>query len=149
MIYIDTSVLVSALTKEAGTVLSQAWLAGQEASELAISDWTVTEFASALSLKLRMGTLIAEHRAAAVSEFARLSADSLRVLPVARADFHFAARYADQCRLNIRAGGALHLAICANHGAFLGTLDSRLAEAAAQAGVPLRPVTAGSQRPDG
>ena len=149
MIYIDTSVLVSALTKEARTVLSQSWLAAQEAAELTISDWTVAEFASALSLKLRMGTLNEEYRAAALSEFARLSAETLRVLPVARADFHFAARFADQWRLNLRAGDALHLAICADHGAFLCTFDSRLAEAAVHAGVPLRTVKGEPQAPDG
>ncbi len=50
MLYVDTSVIVSALTKETDTALSQIWLAGQEASELTISDWTATKFASALSV---------------------------------------------------------------------------------------------------
>jgi uncharacterized protein len=40
MLYVDTSVIVSALTKETDIALSQIWLAGQEASELTISDWT-------------------------------------------------------------------------------------------------------------
>src|SRR5689334_18812076 len=65
MLYVDTSVIVSALTNEADTVLSQTWLARQEASELTVSDWTATEFASALSMKLRTGGLGAGHRAAA------------------------------------------------------------------------------------
>src|SRR5271165_34514 len=65
MLYIDTSVLVSALTNEADTARSQTWLAEQDASELTISDCTATEFASALSIKLRTGSLGAEHRAAA------------------------------------------------------------------------------------
>ena len=136
MLYIDTSVLVSALTNEADTAWSQTWLAEQDASELTISDWTATEFASALSIKLRTGSLGAEHRAAALSAFTRLSAESFRVLPVAREDFRAPARrYADQSQLNLRAGDALHLAICANHGATLSTLDRRLAEAASQVGV--------------
>jgi uncharacterized protein len=135
MLYLDTSVLVSALTKEADTTRSQTWLAKQEASELTISDWTVTEFASALSIKLRTGSLGAVHRAAALSAFTRLSAESLRVLQVAREDFRAAARYADQSQLNLRAGDALHLAICANQGARLCTLDRRLAEAAPRVGV--------------
>ncbi len=135
MLYLDTSGLVSALTKEADTARSQTWLAKQETSELTISDWTVTEFTSALSIKLRTGCLDAEHRAAALSAFTRLSAESLRVLRVAREDFHTAARYADQSELNLRAGDALHLAICANHGATACTLDRRLAEAAPRVGV--------------
>jgi predicted nucleic acid-binding protein len=55
MLYVDTSVIVSALTNEADTALAQIWLARQETSELTISDWTTTEFASALSIKLRDG----------------------------------------------------------------------------------------------
>jgi predicted nucleic acid-binding protein len=131
---VDTSVLVSALTKESDTVRSQTWLAEQETSELAISDWTGTEFASALSIKVRTGALGAQYRAAALSMFARITVESLRVLPV-RDDFRSAARYADRPELNLRAGDALHLAICANHGAKLCTFDQRLSDAAESVGV--------------
>lgn len=141
MIYVDTSVIVSALTREADTALSQTWLTSQETSELTISDWTVTEFASALSMKLRTGALNADHRADALSAFTRLCAESLRTLPVTREDFRAAARFADQSELNLRAGDTLHLAICANHGASLCTLDRRLAEAAPRVGVPVRELT--------
>jgi uncharacterized protein len=135
MLYVDTSVLVSALTREINTALCQDWLASQEPSELTISDWTVTEFASALSIKLRSGNLSADHRAAALSAFTRLAAETLLVLPVTRQDFRGAARYADQSHLNLRAGDALHLSICANRGAKLCTLDRALGEAAPQVGV--------------
>jgi uncharacterized protein len=141
MLYVDTSVIVSALTNEADTALSQIWLTRQETSELTISDWTTTEFASALSIKLRSGALGADHRSAAVSAFTRLCVESLRTLPVEREDFRAAARFADQSELNLRAGDALHLAICANHGASLCTLDRRLAEAAPRVGVPVRDVS--------
>ena len=141
MLYVDTSVLVSALTKETDTALSQVWLARQETSELTISDWTTTEFASALSMKLRTGALSADHRPAALSAFTRLCFESLRTLPVEREDFRAAARFADQSELALRAGDALHLAICANRGASLCTLDRRLAEAAPRVGVPVREVT--------
>jgi predicted nucleic acid-binding protein len=127
MLYVDTSVIVSALTNEADTALSQIWLTRQETSELTISDWTTTEFASALAIKLRTGALGADHRAAALSAFTRLCVESLRTLPVEREDF--------------RAADALHLAICANHGASLCTLDRRLAEAAPRVGVPVRDVS--------
>jgi uncharacterized protein len=141
MLYVDTSVIVSALTNEADTAHAQVWLAKQETSELTIGDWTTTEFASALSLKLRIGALGADDRAATLSAFTRLCAESFRTLPVERDDFRAAARFADQSELNLRAGDALHLAICANRGASLCTLDRRLAEAATRVGVPVREVT--------
>ena len=104
MLYVDTSVIVSALTNEADTALSQIWLTRQETSELTISDWTTTESASALSIKLRTGALGADARAAALSAFTRLCAESFGTLPVGREDFRAAARFADQSELNLRAG---------------------------------------------
>ena len=53
-----------------------------------------------------------EHRAAALAAFTRLAAESLLVLPVERSAFPTAARFADQHGVNLRAGDALHLAIC-------------------------------------
>jgi uncharacterized protein len=133
--YLDTSLLVAALTNEAETGRVQAWLAGQDADGIAISDWVTTEFSSALSIKLRAGQIEPVHRADALAMFTRLSADSLTVLPVSGLQFRTAARFADQYALGLRAGDALHLAICADHGATLCTLDRRLSEAGPALGV--------------
>lgn len=103
MLYVDTSVIVSALTNEVDTALSQTWLARQETSELTISDWTMTEFASALAIKLRTGALGVDHRAAALSAFTRLCVDSFRILPVAREDFRTAVRLTNQSSIFARA----------------------------------------------
>lgn len=113
----------------------QAWLDEQEADGLAISDWVTTEFSSALSIKLRTGRIEAVHRADSLAMFTRLTADSFTILPVSGLQFRTAARFANQYSLGLRAGDALHLVICADHGATLCTLDRRLSEAGPALGV--------------
>jgi predicted nucleic acid-binding protein len=100
-----------------------------------ISDWVVTEFASALSVKIRLKQLNLENRAKAVSLFARLKAGSLGAVSINRDHFVPAARFADQHGAGLRAGDALHVAVAADQGATICTLDKRLAEAAAALGV--------------
>ena len=72
-LYLDTSLLVAALTNETETGRMQAWLGEQEPSGLAISDWVITEFSAALSMKLRSGQIEAIHRAGALALDRRLS----------------------------------------------------------------------------
>jgi len=110
MLYLDTSLLVAALTNEAQTGRMQRWLGEQQAEHLAISDWLVTEFSSALSIKLRSAQIEARDRAEVLATFARES-------------------------LGLRAGDALHPAICADRGATLCTLDRQLSNAGSVLGV--------------
>jgi uncharacterized protein len=135
MLYLDTSLLVAALTNETETERMQRWLGQQQAVEIAIRDWVVTEFSSALSIKLRAGQINENQRAEVLSLFTRLATDSLAVIPISRLEFRTAARFADQHALGLRAGDALHLAICTDHGATLCTLDRRLANAGSTLGV--------------
>ena len=139
-LYLDTSVLVAALTREANTHSVQSWLAGLPQNTCAISDWVITEFSSALAIKLRTGTLTLPDRAAALAMFTRLSTDSLTILPITPAHFRTAATFTTPHHLGLRAGDALHLAICAAHGATLCTLDRRLVEAAPHLGIAIHPL---------
>jgi predicted nucleic acid-binding protein len=129
MFYVDTSAMVSALTTEAATQRVQHWIAAQPAGDVAISEWTITEFSAALSVKLRMGHLDSAEQEVALSAFRKNVIDSCIVLPISSDHFHSAARLADRHPLGLRAGDALHLAIAIENAATLCTLDRRLSEA--------------------
>ena len=135
MYYVDTSVIVSAITNETATVRAQKWLAAREPEDLAVSEWVATEISAALSVKLRRGELTVDERAAALTAFHRAMAETFSVLPVSASDFRSAARLADRSAAGLRAGDALHLALAAEHGAVMATRDRRLHDAAKALGL--------------
>jgi predicted nucleic acid-binding protein len=135
MLYFDTSLLVAALTPEAESGRVEAWIGAQDAGSLVVSDWVTAEFSAALSVKLRNRQIDEAQRAEALAGYSVLCAESLMILPVSHEQFHTAARFADRYALGLRAGDALHLAICADHGTTLCTLDRRQSDAGPSLGV--------------
>jgi len=133
--YLDTSLVVAALTNEIRTASVQAWLGGRQSDAFLVSDWVTAEFSAALSIKLRNGQIDESARAQALGGYGRLLNANLAVLPVTAQQFHTAARMADRYDLGLRAADALHLAIAAEYGATLCTLDQRQREAGPAIGV--------------
>lgn len=142
MIYVDTSVLVAALTREPASERTQAWMSDQDAGVLAISHWTRVEFAAALRFKLATDQIDQGQRAAATTQFAEIASYGLTLwLPEAE-DFEEAARLAASDALALRAPDALHFAMAWRRGAALCTLDNGLRHACDVFGHPaVRPWT--------
>lgn len=134
--YLDTSLIVAALVREAGTENAKAYLSTAKDEILMTSRWAVTEVSSALALKVRTGGITEAEQAAALAMFQRFAAAKLRLVEIEPKDFTAAAGLCDQTAIPIRAGDALHLAACKRVGAKLATFDSGLASAAERHGVP-------------
>lgn len=133
MFYLDASVLVSAVSTEPGTRTAQDWL--DEADEVLVSEWLMTEAAAALSQKQRMNVISAAERAEAMAVLRRQAEGAMQFLPITREDFRTAARSAERADTGLRAGDALHLAIAAAAGATLVTFDRKQARAGETLGV--------------
>ena len=137
MVYVDTSVIVALLTVEPKTQDVTAWYAGLRDTPYC-ADWLLTEFSSAISIKLRTRQLTETHAKRVRKEFNLLAAGGLRLVPVNRAAFRQAADMVKQHRHGLRAGDSLHLAVALELGAsHMATLDGTLAENAKRKGLEL------------
>lgn len=135
MLYLDTSLLVSALSPEARTAEVEGWMDAQDQSQFAISAWVATEFSAALSNKVRTKQINSKFRPHLLELFDALVRDVFEVFPVEVQNFRRAREFCDLPPLGLRAGDALHLAIAFDRGATLCTLDRRLLKAGPEVGV--------------
>jgi len=137
MIYVDTSVIVALLTVEPGTQDVTAWYADLRDTPTS-SDWLLTEFSSALSIKLRTGQINEANAKRVRKEFEILVIGGLRIVPVSREAFGRAAELVKPHVRGLRAGDSLHLAIALEMGAsHIATLDKVLAANAKHNGIKL------------
>lgn len=127
MIYLDTSAAVPLFVREPASAAVDAWFEAC-AEPLLSSDWIVTEFASALSIKERSGMLSSKDARAAWRGFEAFCESGLRLVAVSRQAFREGARLARQQAHGLRAGDALHLAVAQEAGAgTIATLNTTLA----------------------
>jgi predicted nucleic acid-binding protein len=135
MVYVDTSVLVALLTVEPKTREVTAWYAGLREVPYC-ADWLLTEFSSALSIKVRTRQLTETQAKLVRKEFSLLTAGGIRLVPVSRAAFKQAADLVKPYRFGLRAGDSLHLAVALELGIrHIATLDGTLAKNAERKGL--------------
>lgn len=138
--YLDTSVLVAALVHEPRSAAIRDWLRDRPASSLFISHWAVTELHSALSVRVRTGTLTAADKTQVLDAWQTLLSDSLTLIAIDPGHFDRAAVMADHHSLGIRAGDALHMAVAEQAGLTLVTLDRTMAKAAGHFSITVEPI---------
>lgn len=127
MFCLDSSLVVAAVSAEAGTTIALQWLGRGE--NILTNDWLIAEAVAALSQKRRMQLLsAAEHRQVIEALHGQVLA-AYRCLPVTRQDFRLAAQFSERAETGLRAGDALHLAIASGADATLVTFDTKQARA--------------------
>ncbi len=135
MIYVDTSVIVALLTVEPRTQDVTTWYAGLRDAPTC-SDWLLTEFSSALSIKLRTGQVTEANAKRVRKEFESLTEGGIRVVQVSRDAFRHAAEMVKLHDHSLRAGDSLHLAVALELGAsHMATLGRTLTENAKRKGM--------------
>jgi hypothetical protein len=135
VIYLDTSVVVPLFVHEPGSASILGWLESSS-DALASSDWMLTEFSSALAIKVRSRAITLKVARDASREFERFCQENLPLAAVTREAFREAALIATQPDPGIRAADALHLAMAREMGArAIATADVALARCAESVGL--------------
>jgi uncharacterized protein len=134
--YLDTLVLVSALTKEIRIADVQAWIAHHGPGDLAAGPWVVTAFSAAYRSRSDLvspGWNIEQLPCQPSSGLCR-SRSTCWWFPTG---IITSRSFADQAPLGLCAGDALNLAIAIKAGLSIATLDRKLAEAGLALSVPM------------
>ncbi|BAZ15168.1 hypothetical protein NIES4071_70400 [Calothrix sp. NIES-4071] len=137
MIYLDTSFLAPLYIQEATSTSVETIVLEIPAQELAISDWTILEFASLVSRRIRMKESSLELMEAVMRSLKEDVTEAYTVFTVTNVDFTLATEYIQQWETGLRPGDALHLAIVSNRSfKNILSLDRGLINAAKQLGIP-------------
>lgn len=113
MVYVDTSALVPVFIREPKSEAVIEWIESS-GERLAISEWSLVEFASAAAIKVRTGQTVASLAKQATARLHEFVQKHCTVAVPGREEFRRAAELAADDALKLRAGDALHLAIAAS-----------------------------------
>lgn len=110
VVYVDTSVWVALLAREAPHAALAQWLAAAP-QVLCCADWTQVELASAVGIKYRRGELALADAQRIGAVFASMMAYQVREIPLQSSDVRQAMALCHDMDKGLRAGDALHLAV--------------------------------------
>jgi uncharacterized protein len=113
MIYVDTSALVPVFIREPKSEAVVEWIESS-GERLAISEWSLVEFASAAAIKVRTGQTVASLAKQSTARLHEFVQKHCTVAVPGREEFRRAAELAADGALKLRAGEALHIAIAAS-----------------------------------
>jgi predicted nucleic acid-binding protein len=141
-VYVDTSVLVAAHTREPHTDIAQMWLTSQGSGNIILSTWALVECDSALAIKVRRGQMDIVGQAAAVADITAFTNCFAPFVIPTETDYQCACELCRNATSGLRAGDSLHLALALRVGAtHFATLDRVLATNAIAHG--LQPLISG------
>jgi len=103
MVYVDTSALVPVFIREAKSKAVIAWLESS-GERLAISEWSLVEFASAVAIKVRTGQAAAKLAKQAIARVREFAQKHCTVAVPGRKEFHRAAELAGNGAFNLSGG---------------------------------------------
>jgi predicted nucleic acid-binding protein len=135
-LYLDTSVLlplfvVDPLNRRAETLMRQ------QKSVIAISDYCIAEFASAIAARVRSGEIPSRIAQIAYSQFDGWTAGKAKRTEMMAADISAAASFIRRLDLPLKTGDAIHIAVAQRLGATLATFDRQMEAGAGVLGVPV------------
>lgn len=143
-LYFDTALLVACLVHEPGTAVAQQCLRSAVDQPWLISTWVETELASVLAMQCRRAVISAPERDEAWLRYQALRDERLQVLELTSGDFDGAARLCLAEAPALRAGDALHIALCQRQKCRLVSFDQAMCAAAAHHRVACQLLKAGS-----
>ena len=113
MIYLDTSVIVPLIVPETTSSRARSWfdrLDFRNTKDLAVSAWVLTEFTSAMGIKVRNRDISGSQGEAARALLEDALLPNMTVVEVTPTDFRLAETMLREFSLGLRDGDALHLA---------------------------------------
>jgi predicted nucleic acid-binding protein len=135
-LYLDTSVLVAALTLDPLSDRA-AELLSHVPDELLVSDFVGAEYASAVARRVRMGDLTRSEGHAAFAALDDWCSALTSPVTIASADIAAASQIIRSLDVSLRAPDAVNLAMARRLGATLATFDRGLQRAAETLGIPV------------